>query len=165
MFKLRILASALAFAVLAIAAGQVQPAAAAAAPVSEADSVVRFARAQLGKPFKLGTSGMRRFDCSGLVWRSFYERGLAGRIGGDRTSRGYYAWAKRNGRITSSPRVGDLVVWAKRGQPVSHIGIYIGRNRYNQPMALSALTGGVAVHKVHGINKPARAYIRVNLGR
>lgn len=165
MSRLKILVSALAIAVFAVASLDAQPAAAAAAPVSEADAVIRFARNQLGKPFKLGASGLRRYDCSGLVWRSFAESGLAQRIGGDRTSRGYYAWAKRNNRMTSNPRKGDLVVWGKRGGPVSHIGIYLGRNRYGQPLALSALTSGMAVHRVTAINKPFRGYIRVSLER
>jgi hypothetical protein len=32
-------------------------------------------------------------------------------------------------------------------------------------MSISALTGGVAIHRVNGINKPLRAYIRVNIDR
>jgi cell wall-associated NlpC family hydrolase len=164
LFKLRALALAVGFAVLSVGF-QAQPAAAAAAPTSEAESVVRFAQNQLGKAYRLGADGLRRFDCSGLVWRSFSERGLATRIGGKRTSRGYYAWAKRNGRITSNPRKGDLIVWGRRGQRVKHVGIYLGVNRYGARMALSALTTGVAVHRANGINLPVRAYIRVNLDR
>lgn len=163
MFKLRILASALGFAVLMVGV-QFQPAAAAVAP-SEADSVVRFAQKQLGKPFKLGASGMRRFDCSGLVYRTFLETGLAKHVGGDKTSRGYFNWFKNRGLITKSPRKGDLVVWTNKKGRVSHIGLFVGYNRYGKPMSLSALTGGVAVHKVHSINKVFKAYLRVNIDR
>ena len=165
MFKLRLLASTLGLAVLMVVGAQIQPVAAATAPASEADAVVRFGKNQLGKPFRLGASGLRRYDCSGLVYRTFLETNLARRIGGNRSSRGYFHWFKQRGLVTPNPRKGDLVVWARKGEPVSHVGIYVGRNRYGQPMALSALTGGVAVHRVHGINKPLRAYLRVNLAR
>jgi cell wall-associated NlpC family hydrolase len=165
LFKLRIVAPALAVAVFAIASIQAQPVAASAAPVSEAAGILRFARNQLDKPFRLGAEGLRRYDCSGLVYRTFRENGLARRIGGDKTSRGYYAWAKRHDRITRNPRKGDLVVWGKRGRPVSHIGIFIGYNRRGQAMAVSALTSGVTIHRVGGISVPKRAYIRVHIDR
>jgi cell wall-associated NlpC family hydrolase len=124
-----------------------------------------FARNQLHKPFRLGADGLRRYDCSGLVYRTFRENGLARRIGGQRLARGYYAWFKNHGRITSHPQRGDLVVWAHRGKPVSHIGIFYGRDRYGKALALSALTSGVAIHHVHGINVPLKAYLHVNLQR
>jgi cell wall-associated NlpC family hydrolase len=162
--KLRLLAVALGFSVLAIGF-HIQPPTASAAYVSEADAIVRWSKNQLGKPFKLGANGLRRYDCSGLVYRTFLENNLANRIGGDRTSRGYFNWFRERGLITQNPKKGDLVVWAKKGHPVSHIGIFIGYNKYGKPMALSALTGGVAVHRVHGINKPVRAYLRVNIDR
>ena len=127
-------------------------------------AVTSFARNQLGKPFQLGANGMRKFDCSGLVYRTFAEAGLLDRIGGNRTSYSYYNWFKSRGRVTSNPRVGDLVVWAKRGHRVSHIGIFTGY-RNGKAMAVSALTSGVAVHKVHGITKPFKAYLRVDLSR
>jgi cell wall-associated NlpC family hydrolase len=163
LFKIRTFVSALALAVgLAGVGFQIQSAAAA---VSEADGVVQFASSQLNKPFRLGATGLARYDCSGLVYRTFAERGLVTRIGGNRTANGYYNWFKNHGRITSNPRKGDLVVWGYRGARVSHIGIFRGYNSNGKAMALSALTSGVAVHKVHAINKPFRAYLRVNIDR
>ena len=164
MFKLRFFASAMAVAVLAISF-QVQPAAAAATPMTEADSVVHFALRQVGKPFKWGASGPDRYDCSGLLYRSFRENGLATRIGGYRTSRSYYNWFKEQGRLVSTPLKGDLVVWGRSGEPISHIGLFIGFNRDGAPMAISALTTGVATHRVNAINKPLRGYLRVDLER
>lgn len=162
MSAIRILASAVALAVF-VATFQLQPAAAA---TTEAGRVKNFASNQLGKPFRLGADGLRRYDCSGLVFRTFRETGLLNRIGGrERTARGYFQWAKSNGRVTSNPRPGDLVVWAYRGRPVSHIGIYIGRNSSGDAMAISALTTGVSRHRVRGISVPLKAYIRVNLSR
>ena len=161
MSRYRILLSAVALAV-GLVGIQIQSVAAAE---TQSDAVVSFASNQRGKPFQLGANGMRKFDCSGLVYRTFAEKGLLDKIGGNRTSYSYYNWFKERGRITSNPRAGDLVVWAKRGQRVSHIGIFVGY-RNGKPMAISALTSGVAVHPVHGyIGKALKAYLRVDLSR
>ncbi len=137
----------------------------AASSVSEFSAVKQFAAKQINKPFRLGANGMRRFDCSGLVYRTYVENGLLRRIGGQRRAAGYYRWFKANNRLTSNPRPGDLVVWGRRGRPVEHIGIYVGRNRNGAAMSISALTTGVARHRVNGISMPLRAYLRVNLDR
>ncbi len=166
MFKFRLLLSAMAIAVC-LAAIQLQsaPPVAAAAVRVEAGPVLSFATNQLHKPFKLGANGMHRFDCSGLVYRTFLEEGLAARIGGQRRARGYYHWFKSHGQVTNNPQKGDLVVWARKGHRVSHVGIFYGYNRNGKPLAISALTTGVAIHKVFGINKPFKAYLHVQLGR
>jgi len=164
--KIRLLLFAMAFAI-GIAALQTQtaPSAAAAVNPSQAGAVLHFATTQLHKPFHMGANGLKRYDCSGLVWRAFWEEGLASRIGGQRTSYGYYNYFRNHGNVTSHPQKGDLVVWAHRHHAVSHVGIFYGYNRYGQPMAISALTSGVAIHRVHGINVPLKAYLHVNLGR
>jgi cell wall-associated NlpC family hydrolase len=164
--KVRSILLAVALAVIAVGiemGTQAQPAAAAS---TETAAVYNFASRQLSKPYRLGATGMRRFDCSGLVWRTFYETGNLKQISGrQRTSRGYFRWFKEHNRLTSNPRPGDLVVWAWKGKPVSHIGIYIGKNRWGQKMAISALTTGVARHRVGGIRMPVKAFLRVGLDR
>jgi cell wall-associated NlpC family hydrolase len=164
--KIKLLLFAATFAI-GIAAFQTQtaPSAAAAVDPNQAGAVLHFATNQLHKPFHLGANGLKRYDCSGLVWRAFWEEGLASKIGGQRTSRGYYNYFRNHGNVTSRPQKGDLVVWAHRHSAVSHVGIFYGYNRYGQPMAISALTSGVAVHRVHGINVPLKAYLHVNLNR
>ena len=166
MSKLKLFFFAMAFAI-GLTAFQLQApssAAASSAP-SEAGAVLNFASHQLDKPFHMGANGLSRYDCSGLVWRAFMEEGLAQRIGGERKSYGYYNWFKNHGEVTSRPQRGDLVVWAHRGQRVSHVGLFYGYDRYGRPMALSALTSGVAIHHVHSINVPLKAYLHVNLTR
>ncbi len=161
MFKVRSIVSAAAFAVF-VAATQIQPAAAA----TESGDVRNFASAQISKPFRLGATGMRRFDCSGFVYRTYFETGLLKKISGQhRRARGYYNWFKQRDLLTRSPRPGDLVVWAYRGRPVSHMGIFIGYNRKGQAMAISALTNpyGVTRHRVNGISVPFKAYLKVRL--
>ena len=165
MSRFRILLSAVALAVGLVGIQIQSVAAAETRSEAHTTSIFSFAGNQLGKPFQLGANGLRRYDCSGLVYRTFAESGLLTRIGGNRTASGYFNWFRERGRITSNPRAGDLVVWAKRGQRVSHIGIFKGY-RNGKPIAISALTSGVAVHRVHGyIGKPFRAYLRVDLSR
>ena len=166
MSKLRLLVAATALAVFAttLQISAPQPVAAA----SEAGSIINFAANQINKRFDMGAVGLRRYDCSGLVYRSFKEKGLLTRIGGHMTARGYYRWFKNRGRASKyNPRKGDLVTWAHRGKPVSHIGIFIGYNSKGQPMAISALINpyGVSRHRVSGISVPLKAYLHVNLSR
>jgi cell wall-associated NlpC family hydrolase len=164
--KIKLLLFAMAFATC-LTAFQLQaaPSAAAASAPSEAGAVLHWASTQLHKPFHLGANGLRRYDCSGLVWRTFMEEGLANRIGGQRTSYGYYNYFRNHGHLTSRPQKGDLVVWAHHGQRVSHVGIFYGYDRYGRPMAISALTSGVSIHHVNSINVPLKAYLHVNLAR
>lgn len=164
MFIFRVFLSAAVLAVCAVAT-QIQPAAAAS---TEADAVHSFAAKQLSKPYRLGANGMQRFDCSGLVYRTYFETGLLGRISGQqRRANGYYKWFRDHELLTNNPRPGDLVAWGYKGYRISHIGIFTGWNNKGQPMAISALVNpyGVTRHRVHSINIPLRAYLRVNLNR
>jgi cell wall-associated NlpC family hydrolase len=165
--KLRLLLFTFAAALFAVAFQlQSAPPVAAATPAAEVGSVMNFASNQLGKRFHIGATGMRRYDCSGLVYRTFYQEGLLDKIGGSRKrARGYYHWFESRGLASkTNPQVGDLVVWAKHHHPVSHIGIFAGYNRWGQPMAISALVNpyGVSRHRVFGIDKPFKAYLHVN---
>ena len=98
------------------------------------------------------------YDCSGLVYRTFYETGLLNKIGGARrTARGYYLWFKERGLASrTNPRKGDLVVWGSG----SHIGIYIGDGK-----AISTLSNGVRIHGVFAVTAPFTAYLHINITR
>ena len=136
----------------------------AAASRTEVQRVMSFAKNQLGKPYKWGRTGLRRYDCSGLVYRTFKEAGVLKKIGGSRkTSRGYFRWFRDRGLVTRKPKKGDLVVWGK--PRVSHIGIFAGYNKKGKPIAISALYKGMSRHKVHAMNIPFRAYLRVKIQR
>jgi cell wall-associated NlpC family hydrolase len=152
----------LALVVVAITLAATLIPAASPAPVqasgSQADAVVNFARNQIGKAYRWGAIGLRRYDCSGLVYRDFYEKGLLNKIGGGRkTATGYYKWFKERGLASKyNPRRGDLVVWGSG----AHIGIYIGDGK-----AISALTNGVRVHGIYALTHRFTAYLHVNISR
>jgi cell wall-associated NlpC family hydrolase len=134
-----------------------------AAATTQAAGIVSFAEAQVGKPWQFQATGLARYDCSGLVWRSFSEAGLASRIGGRQSARAYFRWFRERGLASKSdPKVGDLIVW---GNPVVHIGIYTGQSSLGKHMAVSTLTSGVKRHAVTGLYVNFRAYLHVDLER
>lgn len=128
---------------------------------SDAARVVGYAKSHLGKRFRIGTEGMRYFDCSGLVYRVYAQSGLLNRIGGGRMRAAtYYKWFRQRGLISrSNPQVGDVIWWTKSGRIV-HTGLYIGGGQ-----AISALVNpyGVRKHSVKGIHVNFLAYGRTRL--
>jgi peptidoglycan DL-endopeptidase CwlO len=84
---------------------------------------IRFAYAQLGKPYQWGGAGPNSFDCSGLTMRSW---GAAG-VGLPHSAAGQQAELPRVSLSDLEP--GDLVFF---GDPAFHTAIYIGGGRIIQ---------------------------------
>lgn len=87
--------------------------------------VVMMAAAMLGTPYKWG--GMHPdegFDCSGLVHYSYQQAGVEL----PRTSLQQYKYS-RSVRL-SNLKPGDLLFFELNDQAVSHVGIYLGNNRF-----------------------------------
>jgi cell wall-associated NlpC family hydrolase len=107
-----------------VAAAPVAAAPVAAVPAvlsSRAATAVRYAYAQLGKPYRYGASGARTFDCSGLTMRAWAAAGVA--IGHNAAAQ--YHSTKHVARNALQP--GDLVYF---GRSIHHVGIYIGGGRF-----------------------------------
>lgn len=96
---------------------------AAAGPGSE---VVMQALANVGKPYRWGGSDPKvGFDCSGLV-AHVYEDAVGVRL--PRTSR---EMSRRGRRVKRRElAAGDLVFFNTSRRAYSHVGIYIGRDRF-----------------------------------
>jgi cell wall-associated NlpC family hydrolase len=115
---------------LALRASYRAPAAAAAPHASytgpasgQAAAAVRFAYAQLGKPYVYGASGPNSYDCSGLTMSAWAAAG----VGIPRTA------AAQQGSVhavsLSAMQPGDLIFF---GSPAYHVAIYIGGGRMIQ---------------------------------
>ena len=130
---------------------------AAAATATEAQQIVRIAKAQLGDPWRYGASGPYAFDCSGLVVYAYRKAG-DGRVikaGTLRSARSIYLYFKSRGKASrTNPKIGDLVVWGKG----LHIGIYIGNGK-----AISTLRSGVRIHGVHAVTARFTAYLHTGM--
>ena len=105
----------------------------------------------LGAPYRYGGSSPNGFDCSGLV---YYTHGKLGIIV-PRTSRKQFSYAKPVN--INRLQTGDVVFFKLNKKNISHIGIYIGNNRFihapksgkkvssnylNEPYWKSRLAGG-----------------------
>lgn len=120
--------------------------------------IVKLAASHIGAHFQLGATGMRYFDCSGLIYRVYQQAGLLSKIGGNRSAAGYYYWFKQRGLANRhSPKAGDLVIWTHNGQ-IAHSGIYVGGGR-----VISALINPWGVKRTHVNTIHARflAYLHV----
>jgi hypothetical protein len=131
--------------------------AAAAEPKTEAQQIIEIARKQIGDPWRYGATGPRSFDCSGLVIYSFRKAGDGSviRNGKLRSARALYRYFKAKGLADrKDPKPGDLVIWGGG----THVGIYVGKGK-----AISTLTSGVRVHKVHAVTARFTAYLHTGM--
>jgi cell wall-associated NlpC family hydrolase len=96
-------------------------------PNPKAVKAVKYALAQLGKPYVWGNEGPDSFDCSGLVWAAYRYAGVTMQA---RTARAQYY----STRVVPPNQMlpGDLVFFGPdKSDPESihHVGIYIGGSR------------------------------------
>ena len=88
--------------------------------------VVRHALGYVGIPYRYGgISAATGFDCSGLVWRVYRQ------ATGIRLPRDTYGISRAGVAIASRElRPGDLVFFNTMRRPYSHVGIYLGGDRF-----------------------------------
>ena len=94
--------------------------------VAHAREVVRHALGYVGVPYRYGgTSASSGFDCSGLVWRVYRQ------AAGITLPRDTYGISRAGLAIPSRKlQPGDLVFFNTMRRPYSHVGIYVGRDRF-----------------------------------
>ncbi len=78
---------------------------------------VRFAYAQLGKPYQWGATGPGSYDCSGLTMAAWAAAGVSL----PHSSRAQFGSGQHIAQGALRP--GDLVFY---GSPIHHVGIYVG---------------------------------------
>ncbi|RSS57892.1 NlpC/P60 family protein [Streptomyces sp. WAC07061] len=88
-----------------------------------AAAIIAFARAQIGKPYVLGSTGPTAYDCSGLVQAAYRQAGITlDRVSQDQS---------RAGRSVSlnALQPGDIVYWGAKGSAY-HVAIYSGNGKF-----------------------------------
>jgi len=102
----------------------------ASTPVSDVPSSARHqhasevAASMVGKPYRYGGNTPRGFDCSGLVHFSYKRAGM-NVPRSTKTQRG----KSRKVSVSELAR-GDLLFFNQEGKYSSHVGIYLGDNRF-----------------------------------
>ena len=92
---------------------------------AKAENIVRVAESMIGTPYRYGgISPKSGFDCSGLVYFSHRQNGITL----PRTSYAQYRASKPISR--KALRRGDLLFFRVTSRKVSHVGIYLGQNRF-----------------------------------
>ena len=96
-------------------------------PLSRKDAKVLLSSAgkHIGEPYRMGGLSSRGWDCSGFVY-VMYQRCLS--ISLPRDTKGQYA--KSVPIQGSRSRPGDLVFFKIRANHPSHVGIFMGRDRF-----------------------------------
>ncbi len=100
------------------------PSADAAVSSTTSTKAYEFAKTQINKPYLLGAEGFKKYDCSGLAWRSYQQAGKS--------------WTRKNAHeqrrtqtvdITSKQaRKGDLIFFKLKNSDgiYDHVGVYAG---------------------------------------
>lgn len=92
-------------------------------PSSESARAIRYAKRQLGKPYKWGAEGPKSYDCSGLTSKAWAHAGT--RI--PRTSQ--EQWARLDRVPLTELRPGDLVIYFP---DATHVALYLGKGKVVQ---------------------------------
>ena len=93
----------------------------------------------------------------GLVIYAFKRAGDSRAIGRGHlaSARALYHWFKAHHKASRHhPKVGDLVIWGGG----THVGIYIGHGK-----AISTLTNGVHIHRVHAVTARFTTYLHTGM--
>jgi len=100
---------------------------AAGPPAAVGTSVVKIARSELGKPYRLGATGPNAFDCSGLVQFAYKRAGVEI----PRTTWTQFGDKNAMKIPLTKLRPGDALYFDTSGKPrdPSHTGVYIGNNK------------------------------------
>lgn len=104
------------------------------AEATTTQDVTTIANQYLGIPYVWGGTTTLGFDCSGFTQRVFADLGYQLK----RTAKEQYTQGKSVSK--SQLQVGDLVFFNTSGRSVSHVGIYIGSNKFINAATSSGVT-------------------------
>lgn len=86
------------------------------------DSIVKSAELHVGVPYRFGGAQPGGFDCSGLIQHAYKQAGFFVPMG----VKSQNTFFKRTG----SPQKGDILFFRIKGTNLSHVGLYLGNNKF-----------------------------------
>jgi SH3-like domain-containing protein len=90
-------------------------------------TVIRFARQLVGVPYLWGGTSCKAVDCSGFTKTAYYSQGIIlARDASQQVQFGLHP----DFMDSKSLRPGDLLFFGQSAQRVTHVGLYLGDNRY-----------------------------------
>ena len=94
-------------------------------PTAEiAGQAAGYAQTMIGKPYRYGGTSPKGFDCSGLVFYSFRQAGVALPHSTDKQRS-----ASRSIKLAELRR-GDLLFFNQEGKKFGHVAIYVGDGKF-----------------------------------
>ncbi|UCM89655.1 C40 family peptidase [Streptomyces marincola] len=121
-----------------LAAAPEQPATGGGGSGSSGNSIVDFARAQLGDGYSMGSTGPNAWDCSGLVQAAYAQAGISlPRVSGDQSVAGTQV-------SLDALQAGDILYWGSAGSAY-HVAIYTGGGTF---IGAQNPSTGVAEHSL-----------------
>ena len=128
------------------------------ARTTEAQQIIRIAQAPARRPVAPRRPRAARLRLLGprhlRVQAGPATRGRSGAAISPRPGRCITGIKARHKASRHHPKVGDLVIWGGG----THVGIYIGHGK-----AISTLTNGVRVHRVHAVTARFTAYLHTGM--
>jgi cell wall-associated NlpC family hydrolase len=131
-------------------------------PSRASSRAIRYAKKQLGKPYKWGAEGPKSYDCSGLTSKAWAHAGT--RI--PRTSQ--EQWARLKRVPLTELRPGDLVIYFPGA---THVAMYLGKSKVVHaprpgekvkisPIAVNPVLGAVRPKARHKAGQEARQELK-----
>lgn len=116
-------------------------------------NVVSTALEEMGQPYVWGGTGdgSGGFDCSGLIYFSYARHGV--RI--PRTSAGQATAGIAIERDIDALLPGDILTFAENGSDVTHVGLYVGEERF-----IHSASGGVRLSRLVEEDPNGRYWLR-----
>lgn len=130
--------------------GRVSGGAAADAASAIRSTVVASARAAMGTPYVWGGTDQNGFDCSGLILHSYLQAGIAL----PRRSTDQAAAGVEVERSVDRLAPGDILTFAERSGPVTHVGLYLGDGEF-----IHSTSRGVRVSRLDGADGDTRWWV------
>ena len=101
-----------------------QPTQTAQPPAKVSSIATKYALQMVGAPYRYGGNTPRGFDCSGLIHYSYARAGVTV----PRTTSQQREYSRLVAR--KDIQIGDLLFFNQSGKRWSHVGLYIGDNRF-----------------------------------